>query len=218
MAFTNPMKSRFILCLLSSIQLYLGSLAFSQPVEMPVSPSPHLLRVDQEMSPILIDLRYATPYNFTGKVIYANNIAWLRPETISRLKEVQKTLRKQGFQLVILDAYRPAWAQQKLWNAYPNPKFVAPPTKGSRHTRGTTVDVTLATLSGKLVAMPSEFDEFTDRANHDFSDLPPTAKKNGNILRKAMFAAGFSGVPDEWWHYDLKNWNTFDLISEKTPD
>lgn len=207
-----------ILWLTLGTQLFLQTLSYSQHAETIKPPSPQLLRVDQEMQPILIDLRYATPHNFTGKVIYPNGIAWLRSETISRLKEVQKSLRKQGFQLVILDAYRPAWAQKKLWDINPNPKFLAPPTKGSRHTRGTTVDVTLATLSGKLVVMPSDFDEFTDRANHDFSDIPPTARKHGNILRKAMFANGFSGVPDEWWHYDLKNWNTFNLIQEKAPD
>ncbi len=183
----------------------------------PRPPAPELRRLDLEIPGLLIDLRYATAGNFTGKVIYRDNTAWLRPETIRALKGVQKTLNKQGFQLVILDAYRPAWAQQKLWEAFPNANFVAPPKQGSRHTRGTTVDVTLATLRGLRVEMPSAFDEFTLRADHNFSELPEKARKHGTVLRKAMFANGFHGVPAEWWHYDLKEWNRYPLIVEKGP-
>jgi D-alanyl-D-alanine dipeptidase len=179
------------------------------------APAAELRRVDEAVPGILVDLRYATPDNFTGKVIYSDGTAWLRPETLARLRDVQKTLKRQGFQLVILDAYRPAWAQQKLWEAFPNANFVAPPKQGSRHTRGTTVDVTLATLEGQRVEMPSGYDEFSRRADHDFSDLPEKPRKHGNILRKAMFDNGFSGVPAEWWHYDLKNWNRYSLIVEK---
>ncbi len=194
--------------------LFFSQSLYAQTNPESQSPSPELRRLDLEMPDLLIDMRYATSNNFTKKIIYPNGLAWLRPETIKRLRLAQKDLRRQGFQIVILDAYRPAWAQQKLWEAFPNSKFLASPKKGSRHTRGTTVDLTLATLSGRLVEMPSNFDEFTDRANHDFSDLPPLPRKHGIILRKAMFAAGFSGVPDEWWHYDITHWKKYPLIQE----
>lgn len=130
-------------------------------------PAPGLVRLDQEMPGIIIKLRYAGKDNFTGKNIYGENAkAWLRPETVGKLKVVQDVLRKQGYQLVIWDAYRPAWAQEKLWQACPNGEFVAPPKQGSRHTRGTTVDVTLADANGRLVAMPTDFDSFTPQASH----------------------------------------------------
>jgi D-alanyl-D-alanine dipeptidase len=182
------------------------------------APSPVLRRVDEALPGMMIDLRYATEHNFTGKVIYANAVAWLRPEVLERLKDVQKSLKKQGYQLVILDAYRPAWAQQKLWDAFPNARFVAHPREGSRHTRGTTVDVTLASATGRLLEMPSGFDEFTKAADHDFSELSAIKRKHGTVLRKAMFAHGFQGVPDEWWHYDLVGWQKFPLIVEKSGD
>jgi zinc D-Ala-D-Ala dipeptidase len=198
----------FVLLILQALQPEL----FSQQVH---PKAPELRRLDLALPEILIDLRYATSNNFTRKTIYPTNIAWLRPETIECLKAVQKTLRRQGFQIVILDAYRPAWAQQKLWDSFPDANFVAPPKQGSRHTRGTTVDVTLATLKGDLVEMPSAFDEFSLRADHDFSDVSENKRRNGSVLRKAMFANGFQGVPAEWWHYDLKNWNKYPFITEK---
>jgi beta-N-acetylhexosaminidase/D-alanyl-D-alanine dipeptidase len=181
-------------------------------------PAPGLVALDEAFPSLRVELRYATPANITGRPIYPAGRAWLRPETVQGLKTVQQKLRKHGLQLVILDAYRPAWAQEPLWKAFPNADFVAPPRALSRHSRGTTVDVTLADLRGGSVPVPSGFDEFTKAADHDFSDLSPASRRNATALRDAMFSSGFSGVPAEWWHYDLRDWKRYGVLQMRKPE
>lgn len=182
-------------------------------------PALELIKVQDAIPGILVDIRYATENNFTGRQVYQTGIPWLRKETVGKLKNVQAELKRQGYQLVILDAYRPAWAQERLWEAFPNAEFVAPPSKISRHTRGTTVDITLADLNGNLVAMPSNYDEFTERASHFYKNATPLERKHRNILRSAMFNNGFSGVPAEWWHYDIKGWQKYPpIVDQLGPD
>ena len=180
------------------------------------SPDERLVEVTPENVPgIVLDLRYATTNNITGKVLYPEAKAYLRPETIRRLCRVARELKEEGYRLVIWDAWRPASAQKALWAAKPDGKFLTPPSKISRHRRGTSVDVSLADMDGKIFAMPSEFDEFNTKADEDFSDVPKEAAKRARILRRAMFGAGFSGVPDEWWHYDLSDWSDYEAIEGK---
>ena len=186
--------------------------AFCALPAVAMGPEPELVRVDAYLPQVIIDMRYATKNNFTHKVLYREPYAWLRPDTVRALRKVVKDLRMKGYRLVILDAYRPPAVQEKLWEARPDPKFLAAPWEISRHSRGTTVDVTLADLNGKLLEMPSEFDEFTARADHDFSDVSEKAAEHGSDLRNAFYKNGFTGVQDEWWHYDLANWNEYPEI------
>jgi zinc D-Ala-D-Ala dipeptidase len=196
---------------LMAVLLITSTAAMAQDLSQ--RPAEPLLRVDQEMPGIIIKLRYATSDNLTGKPIYGPNAtAWLRSETIKKLKVVQKALQQQGYQLVIWDAYRPAWAQEKLWESCPNEEFIAPPKDGSRHTRGTTVDVTMADQQGRLVEMPTDFDSFSPEANHNAKNISRMARLNREILRTAFFQNGFTGVPAEWWHYDLKEWPQYPLL------
>ena len=175
-----------------------------------------LVEVTPENVPgVVLDLRYATTNNITGKALYPEAKAYLRQETIQKLRKVAKNLQEEGYRLVIWDAWRPASAQQALWKAKPDGKYLAPPSKISRHRRGTSVDVSLADKTGKPLEMPSDHDEFTAKADEDFSDVPKEAAKRARLLRAAMFNAGFSGVPDEWWHYDLRDWADYEPIEGK---
>ncbi len=162
-----------------------------------------LVRVRDYISDLAVDLRYATANNFTGKVIYDFNGAWLRYGTVKKLALVQEKLQERGFGLLLWDAYRPAAAQFKLWETTPDPTFVANPHKGhSAHSSGGTVDVGLVRLSDGLPAeMPSGFDEFSDAANRDYSDAAPMARENALLLENTMKEAGFSAYFSEWWHY-----------------
>ncbi len=180
------------------------------------APAEELVEVSGDSVPgIVIEMRYATEKNITGKKIYPDGRAWLRGETIRKLKKVVMDLRERGYRLVLWDAWRPISAQKALWAAKPDGKFLTPPTKISRHYRGTSVDVALADLQGKLLEMPSDHDEFSAKADEDFSDVPKEVGGRAKILRQAMFRAGFSGVPDEWWHYDLRDWASYDSIQER---
>ena len=175
-----------------------------------------LVEVTPENVPgIVLDLRYATTNNITGKALNPEAKAYLRQETIRKLRRVARELEELGYRLVLWDAWRPASTQRALWNVRPDGKFLTPPSKISRHRRGTSVDISLADKNGKILSMPSDFDEFNAKADEDFSDVPKEAAQRANILRKAMFAAGFSGVPDEWWHYDLRDWADYEPIEGK---
>ena len=172
-----------------------------------------LIEVTSEKVPgLVLEIRYATEQNITGKKIYADKRAWLREETIRKLAQVPRELEEKGYRLVLWDGWRPASAQKALWAAKPDGRFLTPPNRISRHTRGTSVDVSLADRNGKILEMPSDHDEFTDRADEDFSDVPKEVAQRARLLRKAMFRAGFSGVPDEWWHYDLRDWASYEPI------
>jgi D-alanyl-D-alanine dipeptidase len=182
----------------------------------PATPDERLVEVTTYNIPgVVLDLRYATTNNITGKALYPEAKAYLRQETIRKLRRVARELEEEGYRLVIWDAWRPASAQRALWKAKPDGKFLTPPSKISRHRRGTSVDISLADKDGKILAMPSDFDEFNAKADEDFSDVPKEAAKRARILRNIMFNAGFSGVPDEWWHYDLRDWADYEPIEGK---
>ena len=191
------------------IFLLLASAAMAAPDE-------RLVEVTTNNLPgVVLDLRYATTNNITGKALYSEAKAYLRQETIRKLRRVARDLEEEGYRLVIWDAWRPASAQRALWKAKPDGKFLTPPSKISRHRRGTSVDISLADMEGRILAMPSDFDEFNAKADEDFSDVPKEAAKRARILRTLMFNAGFSGVPDEWWHYDLRDWADYEPIEGK---
>jgi len=180
------------------------------------APGEGLVQVTPENVPeVILDLRYASERNITRKKIYSDGHAWLRRETIQKLTKAVRDLSEKGYRLVLWDAWRPGYAQKILWAAKPDGRFLTPPSKISRHRRGTSVDVTLADKNGKILEMPSDHDEFNAKADEDFSDVPKDVAKRARILRNAMFAAGFSGVPDEWWHYDLRDWGSYEPIQEK---
>jgi len=171
-----------------------------------------LVLVQREMPDLPVDLRYAGPRNITGKPLYPDDRAWLRPEAVRRLKLVQRKLRAEGLQMILWDAYRPPSAHLELWKSFPNANFVASPKLGSRHSRGTSVDVGLADLQGRPVPVPTDHDVFSPLADHDLSDVPEPAARHVELLRRAMFDSGWSGVPAEWWHYDLRDWKNYPVI------
>ncbi len=171
-----------------------------------------LVLVSQLDSTIVIDLKYATPDNFVGQVLYDTALCYLRRSVAERLVRVQKPLRKQGLGLKIWDGYRPLSVQWKMWRLVPDPRYVADPRKGSRHNRGAAVDVTLVDSLGHELPMPTGFDDFTERAHRDFTDLPPEVLRNRKILEEAMTREGFIPLPTEWWHFDAPNWKDYSIL------
>lgn len=152
---------------------------------------------------IYVELRYATENNFTGVKIYDFTEAYLRYGTVKKLAQVQKELKLQGYSLKIWDAYRPFEAQQKLWEVYPDPNYVANPANGmKKHNLGGTVDITMVAADGSVISMPTEFDDFSLKADRDYSDIEDEeAVKNVMILQNAMENNGFTGYQGEWWDY-----------------
>ena len=152
---------------------------------------------------IYVELRYATENNFTGVKIYDFTEAYLRYGTVKKLAQVQKELKQQGYSLKIWDAYRPFEAQQKLWEVYTDPNYVANPANGMRrHNLGGTVDITMVAADGSIIPMPTEFDDFSLKADRNYSDIDnEEAVNNVMILQNAMENNGFTGYQGEWWDY-----------------
>ena len=168
----------------------------------------------QKLDPtIVVELIYTTKDNFTGQAVYPpGSRAYLREEVAEKLLRVQKKLKKIGLSLKIWDAYRPLSVQYKFWEIYPVPGFVADPKIGSNHNRGAAVDVTLVDSKGKELAMPTKFDDFTEKAGRDYYDLPAEAIKNRQILEDYMVSEGFVPLRTEWWHFDDENVKKYPVL------
>lgn len=152
---------------------------------------------------IYVELMYVTENNFTGVKIYDFTDAYLRYGTVKKLANVQKELKEQGYSLKIWDAYRPFEAQQKLWEVYPDPNYVANPANGmKKHNLGGTVDITMVAADGSIIPMPTEFDDFSLKADRNYSDIDnEEAVNNVMILQNTMENNGFTGYQGEWWDY-----------------
>jgi D-alanyl-D-alanine dipeptidase len=169
--------------------------------------------VDVSTLGIATDIRYATPDNFMKRTLYPVARAWLREPAARALADVQRELNARGLALKVYDAYRPYRVTVAMWEPIRDPDFVADPAKGSRHNRGAAVDLTIVdALSGQELAMPTPYDDFTERAHHDFQDLPADVLANRALLRDLMTKHGFDPLPSEWWHYDFRGWERFELM------
>ena len=165
---------------------------------------------------IRIELRYATPNNFTGRAVYPPEArAQLQRPAAEALARVSAALRPKGYGLLVFDGYRP-WSVTKLfWDITPPEKraFVADPKQGSRHNRGCAVDLTLYELaSGKEVEMPSPWDDFTEKASPEYQGGTAEQRAHRDLLRAAMEAEGFTVYENEWWHFDYKGWEEWPVM------
>jgi zinc D-Ala-D-Ala dipeptidase len=161
---------------------------------------------------IILDIRYATTNNFTGKQVYEEARFFLRNESAIKILEVQKELKELGLSLKIFDGYRPLSVQKKFWEIMPDERYVADPKKGSRHNRGMAVDLTLADKNGNEIPMPTPYDDFTEKASRNYMDLPAQIIINRKFLEDIMVKYGFTGFPTEWWHFDYQGWEKFDVL------
>lgn len=167
---------------------------------------------------IQVELKYATKDNFTGHSVYDFHCCLLLKETAHRLRDVQTELETMGLGLKVWDGYRPIAVQWKFWELVPDERYVSDPRKGGRHTRGTSVDLTLITKEGQELLMPSDFDDLSEKAHQDNVEASEETIKNRELLREVMEKHGFIGFPTEWWHFDLIGWQNYppiDLSSQQ---
>jgi D-alanyl-D-alanine dipeptidase len=160
-------------------------------------------------SSIVVELRYATPNNITGRALYPPGTrALLQPEVARRLAIAQQFLRRHGHGLKIWDAYRPRSVQVQLWRATPREVYIADPetANGSLHTWGVAVDATLVNSRNQPVMMPTDFDDFNPAAMLFYRGTNQHILSNLALLQAAMGAAGFYGHLREWWHFIAPEW------------
>ncbi|MCL1126294.1 M15 family metallopeptidase [Shewanella surugensis] len=139
---------------------------------------------------------------------------------------MQRVLATFGLGLKIFDAYRPQmsvdhlvrWFQDHQYNKmkliyYPDldkadlfkQGFIA---KQSAHSRASTLDVTLVSLSSENVIaldMGTHWDFFGEESWTHHIAISPEQRENRMLLQQVMTQAGFRGLKQEWWHFSLEN-------------
>ena len=163
---------------------------------------------------IKLDIRYATPNNLAGRAVYTEARAFLQRPAAEALVRAHRSLRAHGYGLLIFDGYRP-WRVTKLfWDVTPPDKreFVADPAKGSKHNRGCAVDLSMYDLkTGREVEMPGAYDEMSERSYVTYSGGSADARARRDLLRDAMEQQGFFVEPNEWWHFNYKDWTLYGI-------
>jgi len=163
---------------------------------------------------IHLDIRYATTNNFLGSVFYSSPRAFLQRPAAQALARAARVLRPLGYGLLIHDAYRPWYVTKVFWDATPPQSrwLVANPARGSKHNRGAAVDITLYDLAtGSPVEMPSTYDEATVRALSDYPGGTSLQRWHRALLRRVLEAEGFTVNPTEWWHFDYRDWQRYQI-------
>lgn len=188
-------------------------------------------------SHFIIDMMYARTNNMVGCAVYKEigygNVAYMHKDMLSTLLKIVPFLEKNKLKMRICDAYRPPIAHQKLLEIIPRykAKFFAETPEKSNHCHGTAIDVCLTDIDGNNLLYPTEIDAYEKRfqeqitkglfvefqqhlqkARHDYMEASPEAIKNREQLKRLMENIGFESITHEWWHYNLRNWQSYPLI------
>jgi zinc D-Ala-D-Ala dipeptidase len=166
---------------------------------------------------IHLDIRYATTNNLMHRAMYPEARAFLQRPAAEALVRVHQSLRTKGYGLLVFDGYRPWSVTKAFWDSATQEQreieFVANPRKGSKHNRGCAVDLSLFDLAtGAEVALPSVYDEFSERAFPSYQGGSPEARARRELLRETMEAEGFTVYKAEWWHFDYKDWPHYRIL------
>lgn len=175
-----------------------------------------LVDIQQADSSIRVDLMYAKPDNFTGKVLYKSlTKAYLHPDAVRALMKARKLLeeRRPGYRLIVYDAARPMSVQQQMWNVVRNTsksRYVSNPANGGGlHNYGLAVDISLTDARGHPLPMGTKVDHLGKEAHITGEAelvrkgiITETERQNRLLLRTVMKQAGFRALPTEWWHFN----------------
>ena len=164
---------------------------------------------------VSVELRYGTADNFVGRDLYSPlDCAWLHRHAAEGLEKTVAWLAREraDLSLLILDALRPQRVQEQLWDALQGTDllgYLANPVRGSIHSFGMAVDITLVDKNGEELAMGTPFDDLSERSHPALEESmlsrgEITTRQIGNrqLLRDAMYEGGFKGISSEWWHFD----------------
>lgn len=172
-----------------------------------------LVRISPPVFDVELALAYATPDNITGQPIYRHATCWLHQDAAAALARAIEFAAELGLKFRIFDAYRPIEAQWALWRHNPNPDFLADPRRGSPHSRGIAIDLTLLRRDdGTALEMGAPFDDFSERAFHNCETLSADSRRNRFLLLGLMASAGWDHYLNEWWHYQLYQPRSYPLL------
>ena len=173
-----------------------------------------LIEITRPRFDVDFEIAYAGENNFTGKPVYGRPACYLHRDAAAALTRAIDAAVALGLRLRIFDAFRPTEAQWILWNHTPDPDFLADPRRGSPHSRGIAVDLTLTDAESRPLEMGTEFDAFTPASHHGNRLVSVTAQRNRLVLLGLMTQAGWDFYRNEWGHYQLFESRTYPLIGD----
>lgn len=173
---------------------------------------------------LIVEMRYAGSHNFTGGPVdgYLAPHCLLTREAAAALAAVARDLAPRGLAIKVFDCYRPVravmnfvrWArdigdQKMKAEFYPDVDkrtlfrdgYIA---SHSGHSRGSTMDLTLAQTDGTELDMGTHFDFFSPKSWTADPTITPAQHANRMLLAAAMRERGFRGYDKEWWHFTLR--------------
>lgn len=166
---------------------------------------------------IRVSLKYSTEDNFLHKNMYGElRNCYLQKDVAAKLAMAQKILKEKYpfYSLIIYDGVRPLSIQRMMWDELQVPehlkdKYVSNPEVGSLHNYGCAVDVSIVNENGWEMDMGTPYDYFgelghpvAEKRMIDDGKLTWRQHENRKLLREVMYAAGFTGITTEWWHFN----------------
>jgi D-alanyl-D-alanine dipeptidase len=173
---------------------------------------------------LIVEMRYAGAHNFVGRPIdgYEAPRCLLSQAAAAALAEVARDLAPRGLHIKVFDCYRPTravanfvrWARDLKDTAgkaefYPDVDkrtlfrdgYIA---SQSGHSRGSTIDMSLANDDGHELDMGTPFDFFSPKSWPADPTVTPEQHANRMLLAAAMRQHGFRPYDREWWHFTLR--------------
>ena len=156
---------------------------------------------------VIVSMQLSTPETTIKEPFYDRNLCLVQYDLLPKMLEAIELLRRDGYTMVIYDAYRPTSVQQRWFDVVRQHKWVADPSRGMGgvHDRGTALDISIIDRNGKLIEMPTPMHTFTEAASRLSTTMTDTARKNMNYLRDVMVSCGFDIINSEWWHFQDVN-------------
>jgi D-alanyl-D-alanine dipeptidase len=204
----------------SACALLLASSALAQP--MPSS----FVDASSIVPGLIVEARYAGSHNFVGRPIdgYERGACLLTKPAAAALAQVARDLEPRGLAIKAFDCYRPVravahfvrWARD-LADVARKPEFYPHVDKRnlfsdgyiaarSGHSRGSTIDLTLARRGdGQELDMGTPFDFFSPRSWPSDRSVSAEGQANRALLAQAMRRRGFLAYNKEWWHFTLRH-------------
>ncbi|MDF3820273.1 M15 family metallopeptidase [Leptospira sp. 96542] len=190
--------------------IVLDKLAYEQTIQR--DPNRELINLET-IPDIVLSIKYATPNNFTGQVIYGQARAYARKPLANALKKAQMEFLKLGYTIQIFDAYRPYRATVLFYEIIKDTRYVASPKTGSKHNKGCAIDLTLVDKNTKQeLKMPTDYDAFQKAAWANAPVSDPEAKKNRQTLIQVLSQFGFRVNQSEWWHFDFLECPNYEVL------
>ena len=212
---------KFLLLALAATGLSLGCATARPPVEQGSFHKPELVELVRLDPTIHLDIRYATADNIVHRPVYRQARAFLQRGRQRSSGSIAPSRRRYG--LLVFDGYRP-WSVTKLfWDA--SGASSAPSSRTRRKARSTTA---AARWTSRCTTSLREGGRDAERLRRDLrAGLSRLRGRDGgqrarrDLLRAAMEKEGFTVEPNEWWHFNYKDWKEYPILDipfESIPD